>query len=144
MPRQGRNPRKVYNEIRENMDNDPLHLSPISCHSPIYGKDPHEYPNNQSPDREHQESIFWTLWVIMRHYQTFLQMPVYNPPGKGNCGYYALAHALGLTSRDAHLKVRNDLLTELVTHCDDYLKLHSYGQREELKTEMKWFKLKQT
>jgi len=51
MPRQGRNPRKVYNEMQENMDNDPLHLSPISCHSPIYGKDPHEYPNNQSPDR---------------------------------------------------------------------------------------------
>ena len=76
MPRQGKNPTKVYNEIRANMDNDPLHLSPISCHSPIYGKEPHEYPNNQSPDREHQQSIFRTLWVIMDHYQTFLQMPV--------------------------------------------------------------------
>ena len=130
MPYQGRNPTKVYNEIRANMDNDPLHLSPILCHSPIYGKDPHEYPNNQSPDCEDQESIFWTLWVIMRHYQTFLQLPVYDPPGKGNCAYYALAHALGLTSCDAHLKVRNDLLTELVTHRDDYLKLHSHGTKE--------------
>ena len=65
----------------------------------------------------------------MRHYQTFVQMPVYDPPGEGNCGYYALAHALGLTSHDAHLKVRNDLLTELVNHRDDYVKLHSHGTK---------------
>lgn len=129
MPPQGRNPAEVYNDIRANMDNDPLHLSPISCQSPTYGEDVYQYPNNQSPEREHQEALFRDLWVIMRHYQTFIQRPVYDPPGEGNCGYYALAHALGFTSHDAHLKVRNDLLTELVNHRDDYVKLHSHGTK---------------
>ena len=129
MPPQGRNPAEVYNDIRANMDNDPLHLSPISCQSPTYGEDVYQYPNNQSPEREHQEALFRDLWVIMRHYQTFIQRPVYDPPGEGNCGYYALAHALGLTSHDAHLKVRNDLLTELVNHRYDYVKLHSHGTK---------------
>ena len=60
----------------------------------------------------------------MRKYQRFVKMPAYNPPGRGNCGYYAIARAVGIFHRDAHQTVRNTLLKELTAHRDNYLKLY--------------------
>ena len=66
----------------------------------------------------------WSLCAIMRKYQHYVKMPAYNPPGRGNCGYYALARAVGIFHRDAHQTVRNALLKELTAHRDNYLKLY--------------------
>ena len=107
---------EVYQPIQENMDSNTLQLSsPFSVTSTICdGED--EYPNNQSQPKADQTSIFLTLWVIMHNYQHFVKMLAYDPPGLGNCGYYAMARAVGIFHCDAHQTVQNTLVKELKTH----------------------------
>lgn len=112
------------------MERDPLFKPPVPCHSPQYGRNLDEYPNNQSRTSEEQMIIIRNFWPILRHYQQFVKMPVYDPPGLGNCGYYAIAHAVGYTDRDAHQRVRDELLKELLAHKQDYMKIHSHGAKK--------------
>lgn len=48
---------------------------------------------------------------------------IYDPPGLGNCGFYAIAAGLGMTSKDACFTVRQDLQQEIQEHYNDHLGL---------------------
>ena len=87
------------------MDGDSVQFSsPVSVTSTICDEE-EEYPNNQSRTKAEQKEIFRSLWLIMRKYQRYVKKPAHDPPGQGNCGYYALARAVGIFYCDAHQRV---------------------------------------
>lgn len=50
---------------------------------------------------------------------------VYDPPAFGNCGFYAIAHALRCHKEDSYVSVRRDLKQELITYRDIHEQLIS-------------------
>lgn len=50
---------------------------------------------------------------------------VFDPPAYGNCGYFAIAAAVGDFSDSSYLNVRKKLLAELSAHTEDHEKLIS-------------------
>ena len=56
-----------------------------------------------------------------------MKKPAYDPSGKGNCGYYSLAGALGIYHCGAHQTVQNYLIKEIRTCQNYYVKLYQFG-----------------
>lgn len=45
---------------------------------------------------------------------------IFDPPARGNCGFLAVANALGYSGKDSHIRVRVALEQELMLHREDH------------------------